>query len=45
MFALNEIVGGYGMYMNISGVDLTSFLYCVDWIDKTLKRDLMDYFS
>ena len=31
--AQNEIVGGYGVQMNISGADLTRFLYRFDWTD------------
>ena len=31
--ALNGIVDGMIERMNISGVDLTRFLYCLDWTD------------
>lgn len=33
--ALNKIVGGYGVQMNISGADLTRFLYRFDWTNMT----------
>ena len=32
---LNEIVGGYGVQMNISGADLTRFMYRFDWTNMT----------
>ena len=38
VFVLNEIVVGYESEMNISGADLTRFLYCFDLDRHTLKK-------